>query len=397
MAPLATLEPTAARNPDAVRRARRTPLRRRRLVIAGLSLALLLAFAARVLLGDFTYTIPDFFRILFGADLPGATYILMESKLPRAVLAVLVGLAFGVGGAIFQTTLRNPLASPDIIGVSAGASASAVVAIVILDLDGWPVSVAAVLGAVVVAATARAVAGHDTGIKLVLVGVGLAAALQSVIQYVFTRADEYDAQLVLRWLTGSVSRADWPTIRILALVLLLLLPLTVWLARSLRVTELGEDAAVGPGRAARTDRPAARARRGADRGRRRRRRSDRLRRVPGRPDRPGAQRRPDHPARRRPGRAPPSWSPPTTWPTTCWPTSTSPSASSPVPSGHRSCSGCSRAAAPEGGRDDRLEPRPGPGRAARRVVPPGRGRRQPRVRRPHGRRRPLGRHPRRRA
>ena len=247
MAALSVLGPGATRDPDAVRRARRTPRRRRRLVVAGLSLALLLAFAARVLLGDFTYTIPDVFRILFGADLPGATYILMESKLPRAVLAVLVGLAFGVGGAIFQTTLRNPLASPDIIGVSAGASASAVVAIVILGLDGWAVSVAAVLGAFVVAAVARSVAGHDAGFRLVLVGVGLAAALQSVIQYVFTRADEYDAQLVLRWLTGSVSRADWPTIRILALVLLVLLPATVWLARSLGATELGEDAAAGLG------------------------------------------------------------------------------------------------------------------------------------------------------
>jgi iron complex transport system permease protein len=247
MAALTVLEPGTTRDPGAVRRARRTPVRRRRLVIAGLSLALLLAFAARVLLGDFTYTIPDFFRILFGADLPGATYILMESKLPRAVLAVLVGLAFGVGGAIFQTTLRNPLASPDIIGVSAGASASAVVAIVLLDLDGWLVSVAAVLGAFAVALVARSVAGHDTGFRLVLVGVGLAAALQSVIQYVFTRADEYDAQLVLRWLTGSVSRADWPTIRVLALVLLVLLPVTVWLARSLRATELGEDAAAGLG------------------------------------------------------------------------------------------------------------------------------------------------------
>ena len=68
-----------------------------------------------------------------------------------------------------------------------------------------------------------------------LVGVGLAAAMQSVIQYVFTRADEYDAQLVLRWLTGSVSRADWPTIRVLALLLLVLLPLTAcWRAAARR-------------------------------------------------------------------------------------------------------------------------------------------------------------------
>ena len=247
MTMLSVRPPASRSEPDLVRRARRTPIRRHRLVLTGLSGALLLAFGARVLLGDFTYTIPDFFRILFGADLPGATYILMQSKLPRAVLAVLVGLAFGVGGAIFQATLRNPLASPDIIGVSAGASASAVVAIVLLGLDGPAVSAAAVLGALGVAGLARAVAGADTGFRLVLVGVGLAAALQSVIQYVFTRADEYDAQLVLRWLTGSVSGADWPTVRVLALVLLLLLPLTVWSARSLRVTELGSDAAAGLG------------------------------------------------------------------------------------------------------------------------------------------------------
>ena len=126
---------------------------------------------------------------------------------------MLVGVAFGVGGAIFQTTLRNPLASPDIIGISLGASAAAVVAIVLLDLEGAAVSVAAVVGAVGVAAVVRLVAGHGTGYRLVLVGVGVAAALQAVIQYLFTRADEYDAQLVLRWLTGSVSGADWPTIR----------------------------------------------------------------------------------------------------------------------------------------------------------------------------------------
>ena len=116
-----------------VRTARRRPARRHRLVIGGLSLVLFGAFAARVLLGDFTFTIPDFFRILFGEEIPGASFILMESKLPRAVLGVLVGVAFGVGGAIFQTTLRNPLASPDIIGVSLGASAAAVFAIVALD------------------------------------------------------------------------------------------------------------------------------------------------------------------------------------------------------------------------------------------------------------------------
>ena len=243
----ARLAPARTDAVSTLRRARRGIARRRQLVVGGLSALLVLAFAARVLLGDFTVAIPDFLRILGGADVPGATYIVMESKLPRAVLAALVGLAFGVAGAIFQAGLRNPLASPDIIGVSAGASAGAVVAIVLLDLDGVAVSAAAVIGAVGVALAARAVAGPDTGYRLVLVGVGLAAGLQAVIQYVFTRADEYDAQLVLRWLTGSVSRVDWPTIRLLALLLLVLLPATAYVARSLRATELGADTAAGLG------------------------------------------------------------------------------------------------------------------------------------------------------
>jgi iron complex transport system permease protein len=230
-----------------IRAARRRPARHVRLVVAGLSLVLLGAFSARVLLGDFTFTIPDFFRILLGEEIPGASFILMESKLPRAVLGVLVGVAFGVGGAIFQTTLRNPLASPDLIGVSLGASAAGVFAIVSLDQSGPWVSVAAVAGAVGVATLVRAVAGPSAGYRLVLVGVGVAAALSSVIQYLFTRADVYDAQLALRWLTGSVSGADWPTIRLLALFLLALLPLMVWLARSLRITELGDDVASGLG------------------------------------------------------------------------------------------------------------------------------------------------------
>jgi iron complex transport system permease protein len=232
---------------DQVRRARRAPRRRLQVLVSALAVLLVLAFAARVLLGDYTITIPDFFRIVGGTEIPGATYILMESKLPRALLALLVGVAFGVGGAIFQSTLRNPLASPDLIGVSMGASAAACFAIITLGLDGPRVSVFAVAGALAVSLVVRLVAGTTGSYRLVLVGVGMTAALQSVVQYLFTRADLYDAQLALRWLTGSVSAADWPTLRVLTAVLLVLLPVTVWLARSQRIAELGPETAAGLG------------------------------------------------------------------------------------------------------------------------------------------------------
>ena len=280
---------------------------------AASAVALFAAFAARVLLGDYTITVPDFFRILTGTDIPGASYILMESKLPRAVLALLAGVAFGVAGALFQTTLRNPLASPDIIGVSLGASATAVVAIALWGWQGLPVSGVAVLGAISVALVVRLVAGPHGGHRLILVGIGLAAAMQSVIQYVFTRVDEYDAQLVLRWLTGSVNGVAWPTIRLLALVAgRCCCPLTWWLCRSLRASELGDDTAAGLGVSRTRSELAPAAGRGARRGRRRGGRADRLRVVPRRPDRPGAQRRADHDPRVRARRRRSSSSPPTT-------------------------------------------------------------------------------------
>ena len=247
-----TTEPPTPSTPDAldaldvVRRARRAPVRHHRRLLAGLLVALVGAFAARVLLGDYTVTVPDLVRILGGEQIPGATYIVMESKLPRAVLAVLVGVAFGVGGAIFQTTLRNPLASPDIVGVSLGASAAAITVIALAGWTGWAVSAAAIVGALAVALAVRAVAGDHGGFRLVLAGIGLAAAMQSVIQYVFTRVDEYDVQLVLRWLTGSVNGVAWQAIGLLALALAVLLPATAWVARSLRATELGAPAGLEP-------------------------------------------------------------------------------------------------------------------------------------------------------
>ena len=249
----ATIAPDAAVR--AVRSARRTVHRRHRLVILGLALAVVAVFGARVLLGDYHVTVPDFLRILTGEEIPGATYIVMETKLPRAVLGVLTGIAFGVAGAIFQTTLRNPLASPDVIGVSIGASAAVVFALVTLDLTGRAVSVAAVVGAVGVALLVRVLAGSDGGTRLVLIGIGLAAALQAVIQYLFTRANVYDAQLALRWMTGSLNQVDWPTVRLLTAAMAVLLPLVWWQRDTLRTTELGDDAAraLGLGRTA-TDR-----------------------------------------------------------------------------------------------------------------------------------------------
>lgn len=237
--------PVAVDSVAVVQAARRRPRRRLVLVWAGLALATVVAFLVRVLFGDFTFTVPDALRIVLGEEIPGASFILMETKLPRAVLAVLVGLALGVSGAIFQGALRNPLASPDIVGVAMGASAAATFAIIELGQQGHAIAIWAAGGAMVMAAVVRLVGG--SGGRLVLVGVGATVALQALVQYLFTRADEYDAHIALRWLTGSVGEATWTQIRLVAVGLLVLLPLIAVLVENLGVAELGPDLATGLG------------------------------------------------------------------------------------------------------------------------------------------------------
>lgn len=231
---------------------------------AVLAIAVVALFAASVLLGSYTVTIPDFFRILAahftgGSKIPGASFIVMEHKLPRAVLGVLVGTAFGLSGGLFQTMLRNPLASPDVIGISYGASAAAVTAIVVFGASGAAVSGAAFIGALGVAALIYAISrtagpagssggaasgsGHAAGSRLILAGVGIAAALHAVVNFLITRADIRTAADVLVWLNGSLNAASWDRAGVLGAALLVLIPGLAALAGPLRILELGDDTA----------------------------------------------------------------------------------------------------------------------------------------------------------
>ncbi len=229
---------------------------------ARLAAAVVILFFASVLLGSYTVTIPDFFTIVVnhltgGGKIPGASFIVMENKLPRAVVGTLIGVAFGLAGALFQTMLRNPLASPDVIGISSGASAAAVVAIVLFGASGAVVSGAALAGALAVAGLIYAISsggklrgtsrGNAAGNRLVLSGVGLAAALQAVVSFLMTRADIRTAADALVWLNGSLNSANWDRAGILLLALAVLVPAVGLLAGPLRILELGDDAAAGLG------------------------------------------------------------------------------------------------------------------------------------------------------
>jgi iron complex transport system permease protein len=231
-----------------------------------LAVCVLTVFAAGVLLGSYTVTIPDFVRILAahftGAPkIPGASFIVMENKLPRAVIGTLAGGALGLSGGLFQTMLRNPLASPDVIGISSGASAAAVIAIVVFGASNAVVSGAALAGALGVAALIYAVSrvgplgsghapggrGDAAGNRLILAGVGIAAALQAVVSFLMTRADIRTAADALVWLSGSLNAASWDRAGTLCLAVFVLVPAVAFLAGRLRVLELGDDAAAGLG------------------------------------------------------------------------------------------------------------------------------------------------------
>lgn len=228
-----------------------------------LAFAVVALFAASVLLGSYTVTIPDFFRILAahltgGEKIPGASFIVMEHKLPRAVVGTLIGAVFGLSGALFQTMLRNPLASPDVIGISYGASAAAVTAIVVFGASGATVSGAAFAGALGVAALIYGISrsgslgsggqrGDAAGSRLILAGVGIAAALHAVVSFLMTRADIRTAAEVLIWLNGSLNSANWDRAGVLGLALIVLIPAVAVLAGPLRILELGDDTAAGLG------------------------------------------------------------------------------------------------------------------------------------------------------
>ncbi|MET7700933.1 iron chelate uptake ABC transporter family permease subunit [Streptomyces sp. NPDC005485] len=209
-------------------------------------LLLLAALAASVVLigtGDFPIPAADVLRTLAGNGNAGQELIVNELRLPRVLVGLLVGAALGLAGALFQSVSRNPLGSPDVLGLGQGATAGALVVIVLFSGDADAVALGALVGGLVTGFAIYLLAWKQGvhGYRLVLVGIGVSAIVTAVNGYLLTKADFVDATRAVVWMTGSLNGRDWEQVWPLLALCAVLVPLVLGNARGLRMTEMGDD------------------------------------------------------------------------------------------------------------------------------------------------------------
>ncbi|MGI5150332.1 FecCD family ABC transporter permease [Plantactinospora sp. CA-294935] len=223
---------------------------RARLLTCCLGLAALafVVFCVGIATGDYPVSPLRVVPALWGSGDPGQVFIVRELRLPRALTAVLAGAAFAVSGAIFQTITRNPLASPDMIGINAGAT-TAVVAAIVLGGAGLSLPALGLIGGLVTAALIYLLAWRRgaTGYRIVLVGIAVSWMCASATDYLLTRAQLAEAQAALGWLVGNLSGRGWETVGPLSAAVLTLLPAGMLLGRWTRTLHLGDEVARGLG------------------------------------------------------------------------------------------------------------------------------------------------------
>ncbi|WP_159573745.1 iron chelate uptake ABC transporter family permease subunit [Curtobacterium sp. 18060] len=186
---------------------------------------------------------------LLGHATPFTTKVVVEWRLPRAVAAIVFGAAAALTGALVQSLTRNPLGSPDVIGLNAGAYTGALVGITAFGGAVLAVTTGAFIGGI---ATALLVWGLSagrgrTGDAFVIVGVGIASALTAVNSIIVLRATTAVATRATVWGQGSLDEVRWPQLTAICAVLIVLAPFVVVAASSVRSFELGDDLASGLG------------------------------------------------------------------------------------------------------------------------------------------------------
>ncbi|WP_448223180.1 FecCD family ABC transporter permease [Gordonia iterans] len=218
------------------------------LVLAMLTFATLIA---ALMIGDYQIPVDRVLVTLFGEGTPREEYV-MGRRLPRALLAVLLGAALGISGAVIQSLTRNPLGSPDVIGFNTGAYTGALLVIVVFGggTSYLGTSTGALIGGIGTALAVYLLAFTQgvQGFRLIVVGIGVSAMLASLNTWLILTADLDTAMAAAAWGAGTLQGEDnaskvWIVALVMAVVLALLIPFAV----RMKILEMGDDAATALG------------------------------------------------------------------------------------------------------------------------------------------------------
>lgn len=220
--------------------------RRRWLLVTGiLTLSTSFLCCLMLMLGNTIYPVNEVVRSLFGEQIQGVTFAVNTIRFPRMLAGLFAGFAFGVAGYIFQTMLRNPLANPNVLGITSGSSVAAVFCITVLHSSNTVVSIASViagLATVIVMYVLSKGKAFSIG-RLILIGIGIQAMLDAVISYLMLISAQQDISAALRWLSGSLNGSQLTELPPLMVAVLILTPVAIMYGKQLSILELGEQTA----------------------------------------------------------------------------------------------------------------------------------------------------------
>jgi iron complex transport system permease protein len=223
------------------------------LVTVVLAALTFLIFCVSISIGDFTIELPAVVRTLFGQGERVDEFVIMDLRMPRALVGLLAGVALGISGALTQSIARNALASPDVLGITGGASATAVFVVtagggsVIGGAMGLPA--AALTGGLLTGLLVYFMAwkkGID-GFRLILIGVSVSAVMQALTTWLLVLADIRDVARAQRWLVGSLDSRAWTEVWTTLWVTIALVAVVMVVAFQLRPMHFGDDVAAGLG------------------------------------------------------------------------------------------------------------------------------------------------------
>jgi iron complex transport system permease protein len=222
--------------------------RRVPVILLCLAVAIIVAMVMNIGRGEYPISPLDIVKTILGLDTgnPDHQFVIQNLRLPRTLVAFMVGVALAISGTIFQGLTRNPLADPGIIGINAGASLAAVTVIVLFpSAPIYTLPLSAFAGALLMAILIYSLAWNNgsSPILLILMGVGLSAIASAITSLMITFGEISDVSNALVWLAGSVYGRTWEQVFSLLPWLIVFVPIALTLARHLNALNLGDDVA----------------------------------------------------------------------------------------------------------------------------------------------------------